>query len=128
MAAALNANIMTGITANDIHQSIKFYTEGLGFEVGEKHEREGKLAYATVKAGGAEIGISQDDFAKGKDRVKGVGMAIWIGTTQDIPAIAARVRGAGFTLASEPAPLPWGPMGFSVVDPDGFRLTVANEK
>jgi uncharacterized glyoxalase superfamily protein PhnB len=125
--AALNAKVMTGLTANDVHKTLKFYVDGLGFEVGEKHETEGKLVYVTIKAGDAEIGISQDDFAKGRDRAKGIGMRLYIGTKQDVPAIAARAKAAGFKLDSEPAPLPWGPMGFAVTDPDGFKLTVANE-
>ena len=126
--SALNATVMPGITVNDIQKSIKFYVDGLGFEVGDKNEKDGKLAYVGLKAGDANIGLSQDDFAKGRDRVKGVGLGIWFGTTQDVMAIAARVKAAGFKLASEPAPLPWGPLGFSVTDPDGFKITVANEK
>jgi len=125
--AALDAKVMTGLTANDVHKSIKFYVDGLGFELGDKHETDGKLVYVTVKAGDSEIGISQDDFAKGKDRVKGVGMRMWIGTKQDIPAIAARAKAAGFKLDQEPQPLPWGPMGFAITDPDGFKITIANE-
>ena len=38
----------------------------------------------------------------------------------------ARVKKAGLTLEGEPKPMPWGPMGFAVTDPDGFRITVAN--
>lgn len=126
-ATSLNATVMPSITVNDIATSIKFYVDGLGFEVGEKHERDGKVAYVGLKAGDGNIGISQDDFAKGRDRVKGVGTRLRIGTTQDVKAIAARVKAAGFKLDGEPAPLPWGPLGFAVTDPDGFLITVANE-
>lgn len=120
--------ISPGFTVNDLQKSLRFYTEGLGFEVVDRHEEDGQLVFAMLKAGVAHLGIGQDDFAKGRDRVKGVGMRIWIATPQDIPALAERARAAGIALDDEPQPLPWGPMGFSVTDPDGFKLTIANER
>jgi catechol 2,3-dioxygenase-like lactoylglutathione lyase family enzyme len=116
----------TNITASDLQRSIKFYTEGFGFEIVQRHEPEGTLRYVAMKAGNAHIGLGTDDFAKGRDRVKGIGLRISITTTQDIAALADRAKKAGITLDDGPAPLPWGPMGFSVTDPDGFKLTIAN--
>ncbi|MGH7593627.1 MAG: VOC family protein [Gemmatimonadales bacterium] len=124
---ALDASSLSpGITANDLQRSLRFYTEGLGFEVVRRHEVDGVLRFASMKAGNATLGIGQDDFAKGRDRVKGVGLRFFITTTQDITALAARAKTAGITLDDGPAPLPWGPMAFAVTDPDGFKLTVAN--
>ena len=114
------------LTATDLQRSIRFYTEGLGFEIKDRHERDGKLQYVTLKAGNAYLGIGQDDFAKGRDRVKGVALRFWITTTQDIAALAASAKAAGIKLDEEPAALPWGPMAFAVTDPDGFKITVAN--
>jgi catechol 2,3-dioxygenase-like lactoylglutathione lyase family enzyme len=113
-------------TASDLEKSLHFYTAGLGFEIAERHEEDGKLLFASVQGGNARIGIGQDDFAKGRDRVKGTGVRIWISTDQDIHAIAARAKAAGITLDADPAPLPWGPMAFAVRDPDGFNLTISN--
>jgi catechol 2,3-dioxygenase-like lactoylglutathione lyase family enzyme len=122
-------SVSASITANDLQKSIKFYVDGLGFEIGDKNEVDGVLRYVGLTAGpGTSLGIGQDDFAKGKDRAKGVGMRLWIGTKQDVNAIAARAKAAGITLDSEPAKLPWGPMAFAVTDPDGFKLTVAQEE
>ena len=42
------------------------------------------------------------------------------GTVDDV---ADRARGAKATLASEPGNRPWNARDFSVLDPDGFRLT-----
>lgn len=123
----LRATIMPGITVNDIQKSIKFYVDGLGFEIGDKNEKDGKLTYVGLKAGDASMGLSQDDFAKGRDRVKGVGVRLWFSTKDDIKAIAARAKAAGVKLDGEAAPLPWGPMGFAATDPDGYKITVAND-
>ena len=119
--------IAPGFTASDLQKSLHFYTEGLGFEITERNEENGVLRFAMLKAGVAHLGIGQDDFAKGRDRVKGVGMRTWITTQQDIHALAERAKAAGIKLDSEPAPLPWGPLGFAVTDPDGFQLTISNE-
>lgn len=114
------------LTCNDIHKSIKFYTDGLGFEIVHRMEDGGKLQYVAMRAGGAEIGLGQDDFAKGKDRAKGVGLRIWLSTAQDIAALAARATASGITLDGQPAKLPWGPMAFALTDPDGFKLTISS--
>jgi uncharacterized glyoxalase superfamily protein PhnB len=53
-------------------------------------------------------------------------MRLYIETDQDITALADRAKAAGITLKDGPAPLQWGPMGFTVIDPDGFTLTIAN--
>ena len=116
-----------GITCNDLQRSLKFYTEGLGFEVTRTGDKDGKLQFAMLKAGDALLGVGQDDFAKGRDRVKGVGVRFWINTAQDVTTIATRVKAAGYKLDSEPAPLPWGPMGFTLTDPDGYLITVSHD-
>ncbi len=125
--ASLNAvGLSITFTVDDLAESIRFYTEGLGFEIQEKHEQDGQLRFVQLQAGSAQIGLGQDDFAKGRDRVKGVGFRTWIGTTQDLGALAERAKAAGITLDHEPEELPWGAMAFSVTDPDGFQLSIVN--
>jgi len=119
-------SLMPTLTVNDLKKSIHFYTEGLGFEISDKYEDEGVVKGVTVSAGGASLGISQDDFGKGRDRVKGVGMRLYLETDQNIETLAARAKTAGIALNDGPAPLPWGPMGFTVTDPDGFKMTILN--
>jgi lactoylglutathione lyase len=112
------------LTVNDLKKSIQFYRDGLGFAVGEEMKDEGELKGVMIEAGGASLGLSQDDFGKGRDRVKGVGMRLYFQTDQDIEALAQQAKAAGITLDEGPGPLPWGPIGFTVTDPDGFKLTV----
>jgi uncharacterized glyoxalase superfamily protein PhnB len=126
-ATKLSATLSQGITVADIQRSLKFYVDGLGFTAGDGHEVNGVLEYVPLKAGNANIGLGRDDFAKGRDRVKGTGTRLWLTTTQDLRALAAQVKAAGFPLDTEVEPLPWGPLGFAVTDPDGFKLTISNE-
>lgn len=113
------------LTCNDLSRSLKFY-EALGYVVEERWEDEGKLRGVMLRAGEARLGLDQDDWKKGRDRVKGVGLRLWIGTGQDIDQLADRVRKHGVKLTREPYK-EWGMHGFDVTDPDGFLLTISNE-
>jgi len=114
-----------GLTVDDLEKSIAFYTGALGFTAGESFERDGKLVFVMLQAGSCELGLGQDDFAKGRDRKKGEGFRIRCETKQDIDALAARARAFGVRLTEEPGDKPWGVRAFSLDDPDGFHLTFA---
>lgn len=121
--------LTVALTANDLKRSLRFYTEGLGFTVTERFEENGTLQGVMLTAGSnVLLGLSQDDFAKGRDRAKGLGMSIYIETRQDIAELADRAKHAGLQLDAEAGPLPWGPIGFRVSDPDGFKIAIANPK
>lgn len=119
-------SLAPSLTASDLERSIRFYTEGLGFAVSEEMKEDGEVKGVMLEAGGAHLGLSQDDFAKGRERVKGVGMRLYFETNQDVKALAGQAKAAGIRLDDGPALLPWGPMGFTVTDPDGFKVTIAN--
>ena len=119
-------SLSPSITVNDLQQSIRFF-EGLGFGIDERWEEKGVLLGVMMKAGVAHIGLSQDDWQKGRDRQKGVGMRIFIGTNQDIDALAARAKEAGITLDAEPHQTPWNSRAFEVTEPSGFKLTISTE-
>lgn len=79
-----------------------------------------------IAAGDVHLGVSQDDFSKGRDRKNGVGLSMHVETDQDLSALARRVKQAGIAFDKELGPLPWGPTGFSVKDPDGLTVFVSN--
>ena len=118
--------INPSFTVNDLQKSLAFYVDGFGFEIERQSEHEGKVVFAMLKAGNSRLGIGQDDFAKGHDRQKGVGVRNWINTDQDLDALAERAKRAGIKLDSEPQKLPWGAYAFAFTDPDGFLFTVTN--
>jgi uncharacterized glyoxalase superfamily protein PhnB len=108
-------------------RSIAFYTEGLGFIIADRWEEEGKLAGVELKAGAAWLVLTQDDFKKGRDRVKGIGQRLWFYTTQDVDGLAARAKGSGIVLDQEPSDMPWGARIFMLTDPDGFKISFSKE-
>lgn len=118
-------SLSPGLTVNDLQRSRDFYVDGLGFTVEQEVAGEnGDIAFIDLVAGNARLGLSQDDFAKGRDRIKGVGMRIFVETEQDIEALARQARDARIEVDG-PRELPWGPTGFTVTDPDGFKLTIS---
>lgn len=119
--------LTASLTVKDIQKSLAWYTAVLGFTAGEKYERDGKLMYVSLKAGSVELGLSQDDGAKGMDRIKGEGFSLQITTAQDVDAIAKRIKAAGAVLTSEPADA-WGARVFRLTDPDGFKFVISSER
>jgi uncharacterized glyoxalase superfamily protein PhnB len=127
-ASAFAAESMeASLTVNDLAKSLAWYRDVMGFAVDRTHEREGRLLAVSLRAGNVRILISQDDGSKGKDRVKGEGFSLQFTTTQDVDAIAARVKGAGGGLDTEPMD-GRGARVFRLRDPDGFRLVVSSKR
>ncbi len=116
------------LTVNDLAKSIAFYEGALGFIVGDRWKDGDVLLGVMLKAGASEFGLSQDDWKAGRDRKKGDAFRLYCNTAQDIDAVAARVKAAGFTLTAEPEDHPaWGVRSFNLDDPDGFHLTIARD-
>lgn len=113
-----------GFTVNDIEKSIAWYRDVLGFVVKERWEHEGKLAGVELLAGGVRFMLGQDDWEKGRGRVKGEGFRIYCTTVQDVDRVAAQIKARGGTLTQEPRDQPWGIRDFAVADPDGFKITI----
>jgi len=119
--------LSASLTANDIHKSLAWYSDVLGFTVVEKYEREGKLQFVSLKAGAVELGLGQDDGAKGLNRIKGEGFSFRITTAQKVDDIAKRIKTAGGTLESDPIDA-YGARAFTVRDPDGFKIVISSER
>jgi uncharacterized glyoxalase superfamily protein PhnB len=123
---ALSA-LANSITVDDIVASLAWYADVLGFTVNQRWEQDGKLLGGELKAGDVIIYLNQDDWQKGRDRVKGEGVRLYMETRQDIDDLAAEVRQRGGTLASEPKD-EFGARYFNVVDPTGYKITIASSR
>ena len=67
--------IVPTLTVDDLQKSITFY-EALGFAIDERWEEKGTLLGVMLRAGKSQIGLNQDDWKKGRDRQKGIGVAL----------------------------------------------------
>jgi len=111
------------LTVDDLERSLAFYVDGLRFHVKDRWERDGRLLGVEMMAGACMVGLSQDDWAKGRDRSKGLGMRIYLETSQDVDTVAAGLRRRGVPLKG-PEDSPWGSRAIHVTDPDGYHLTL----
>lgn len=111
-------------TVADVEKSLAWYRDVLGFAVGERWESKGKLMGAEMNAGDVTFMIGQDDWKKGRDRIKGEGVRIFCMTGQDIDRLAERIKANGGKLTQEPTDQSWGMRDLSIDDPDGFKITI----
>ena len=126
--SALQAKtVMPNLTVDDLPASLRFF-EGLGFAVEERWEDNGTLHGLMLRAGNIRIGLSQDDWKKGRNRTKGVGTRIFIETAQDIDELAARAKQAGVMLNTEPHDTEGGSRAFDVTEPSGFQVTISSQE
>jgi uncharacterized glyoxalase superfamily protein PhnB len=120
------STIIPSLTVDDLKKSITFY-EALGFAVADRWEDSGTLLGVMMRAGKQQLGLNQDDWKKGRDRKKGIGVRLFIATAQNVDDIASRAKSAGIALKSEPHDTEWSGRAFEVVDPTGFLVTIGNE-
>jgi uncharacterized glyoxalase superfamily protein PhnB len=120
-------SVALSLTATDLQRSIAFYRDVLGFVVGDEWRQKGVLIGVELHAGAVTFMLNQDDFAKGRDRLKGLGTRFYCSTAQDIDRFAAQIKERGGVLDQEPKMTEWGSRVFMISDPDGFKLTFQQE-
>lgn len=117
--------VSPSLTVNDLSKSLLFYTEALGFFISQSFADGTALQGVMLKAGTCELGLTQDDWALGRDRKKGMGFRLWCETAQDVDALAARIKSKGYALTQDPRDdTAEGVRSFSVDDPDGYHISI----
>src|SRR5256885_2815521 len=111
-----------GFTATDLQRSMAFYRDVLGFVIGDEWRENGTLTGCEIHAGAVTFMLTQDDFAKGRDRAKGVGARIWCSTAQDLDRLAADIKARAGALDQEPHAMPWRQRAFMIADADGIKF------
>jgi len=120
-------SLVPSLTVNDLQASIAWYRDILGFIVAEEYKQDDQVMGVRPQAGTINLLLTQDDFAKGRDRQKGAGLRFFLMTAQDIDQLAAAIRERGGKLTQEPTDQPWGARDFAVVDPNGFNISISTE-
>jgi uncharacterized glyoxalase superfamily protein PhnB len=127
-ANALDATTLSAsLTVAALEASLAWYRDVLGFTVARTFDRDGNMFAVSLRAGAVPILLTQDDGAKGANRIKGEGISLQITTTQSIDELAARVREHGGTIESGPADV-MGARMFRLRDPDGFKLVFSSPR
>lgn len=116
--------IMPVLTVSDVNESISFYQDKLGFNVGVNMPGEdGNPWFAIVDKGPtSHIGLQRDD-SEG-ERGKGVVFMVYVADDTDMDAYYNEVQGAGATITEPLREEYWGDQLFSVSDPDGYFISL----
>jgi uncharacterized glyoxalase superfamily protein PhnB len=118
--------LSVSLTVDDLGASLSWYRDVLGFAVERDFERGGVPFAVRMRAGSVALLLTQDNGARGAQRVKGEGLSLRLTTTQNIDDLATQAKVGGAVLDSEPADA-WGARVFRLRDPDGFRLVISSE-
>ena len=121
-------SLSVSMTVKDLDASVDWYCHAIGFVVDKRYERDDVTTGVALKAGAVKLLLNQDDGAKGEERVKGVGISLYLSTVQDVDALAERIKAEGWTLEMEPTDTPWGTRVLRVRDPDGFAIAISTEQ
>src|SRR6185312_12631707 len=78
------SSISVSLTVDDLAVSTQWYRDVLGFTIEREFERDGVRFAARLRAGAAEMLLTQDDGAKGSRRAKGDGFSISFTTARNI--------------------------------------------
>lgn len=115
------------LTVNSLEQSVAWYRDVIGFAVAREYAPRGALIAVALSAGAVEILLTQDNGARGEERVKGQGFSLQFTTTQDIDGLAAGIVARGGVLDDPPFD-GGGARAFRLRDPDGFKLVFSSPR
>ncbi|XVU30297.1 VOC family protein [Actinoplanes sp. CA-054009] len=110
------------LTTPDLPRSLRFYRDLLGGEVTYQFPPEGAPAYVSVKLGGSQLGIGQQDTPEALTNNR---ITLWV-YADDCDTGVDRLRSGGAEVLQEPTDQPWGERMATVTDPDGNRVIIAS--
>ena len=129
-AFALTPNL----AVKDVPESIKFYTEKLGFKLTQTHpcEKDTTPVWASLTFGdNVKIMISSKESMEGEyEEVKtgdgfGKGMTLYLGVN-DCEKYCDQLKEKGVKLLKEPSDMFYGMREFAIVDPSGYVWTMGS--
>lgn len=106
------------LQVNDLEASKDFYTQKLGFEIGETNPQACVFKY---NHGEASFAI-RTPLEPLEGRELGIGVALWFAVNENVDELKEQFVTNGITTAGPIIETPFG-RAFHVKDPDGYKLT-----
>lgn len=114
--------VMPMLLVSDLERSLAWYRDILGFVVAEELRRDGAVVAAQLKAGKVQFLLEQDPDPDDATP-RGYGIRIYCATRQNVNRMAAGIQERGGTIEQAPDDAHGG-RDFSLVDPDGYTISV----
>lgn len=111
------------LQVSDLKASMEFYTEKLGFEIGETNPQAFVFKYNKGDASFA-IRTPLEDL---ENREKGIGISLWFAINENVDTLKERFIGNGVATTGPVIDTPFG-RAFHVKDLDGYKLTFLEPK
>lgn len=111
------------LQVNNLEASKNFYTQQLGFEIGDTNPQACVFKY---NQGEASFAIRTPlEPIEGKEL--GIGVALWFAVNENVDELKAQFISNGVTTAGPIIETPFG-RAFHVKDQDGYKLTFLETK
>ncbi|MDY6908050.1 MAG: VOC family protein [Chloroflexota bacterium] len=112
------------LAVKDMKETLAFYTQVLGFEMGMVFPDAEGPEYADVARDGMQpMFVPCQNVGVGPDERLGVGVNIYLELDGDIDEYYRQVKGRGATVVDDIKDEPFGIRDFTVSDPNGYLLT-----
>lgn len=106
------------LQVSDLEASTNFYTQKLGFEIGDTNPQACIFKY---NQGEASFAI-RTPLEPLEGRELGIGVALWFAINENVDELKEQFIANGVTTAGPVIETPFG-RAFHVKDPDGYKLT-----
>ncbi len=115
--------IMPILSVKDVRSSVDFYVGKLGFEKDVMFDGpEGHPVFAIVRLGQAVLGLSNAEIDETGAHVQ---FMVYIPEDANIDHLYSKVQQQGVVINQEIKDGYWGDRTFSVLDPDGYLISMA---
>ena len=121
--------VTAALVLDDTARAIEWYVRALGAEeVTRATAPDGRIMHAEIRIGDSRIMLNDEMMgSKSARTLGGSPMSLWLFVT-DCDALYARAVGAGATGTMPPDDMFWGDRHGQVVDPFGYRWSIATRK
>jgi uncharacterized glyoxalase superfamily protein PhnB len=116
------------LRVRDVELSLGFYTHVLGFEgEGGLPGMDGKPVYAEATLGDAKIMLARRASGSGIFAANSFGIDLYLTLPDrvDIEQYYAQLKAREITIVEDMHEELWGDHAFTITDPDGYRLIIA---
>ena len=120
-------DLVTMLICDDVQQSIRFYTDALGFTVANRMDDVGKSGWASLNHGPVQIMLASPDHGPPPHKVDGqYSQAIYYFYPEDVVALRDSIVGKGHAVSDLRVSF-YGMKEFDMLDPSGHILWFGQE-
>jgi catechol 2,3-dioxygenase-like lactoylglutathione lyase family enzyme len=111
------------VYVRDVTQSLRFYSDLLGFKVIETFQGRNAPVYARLRPGPGRTTIALHMLEPGKTVAESQGVRLYF-ETKNLDRICKNLEAGGVQLTQAPKMMPWGWKHAYVNDPDGHEVSL----